>query len=354
MIQPNPLAGIGLHAAGGISASACYLPYEKTKNWSWGTFWIVQAAFAWLIVPFILGITTVPEFFTVLKESPSPAVLGAFLLGAAYGFGGLSFGYAIRHIGFSLTYTISIGISAILGTVTPLLLKGQLIESFLKPGGLFVLMGIILSLSGIALCAVAGYKKEKGIASTKTGGDRPVFNMNKGLKLTIFAGILSAVFGISLEVGQPIADVAAKYGAGHFEGNAKTIVSTAGCLITNLAWFIIQGLRDGTIKELKTVRSFGTLKYTRNFVLSAFAGSLWYMQFFFYGLGHVRMGKFMFASWVIHMCMLVFFSYSVGLIMKEWKGVKKPALYVLFVALFILVVSFIVITYGSMKGEGVI
>ena len=47
------------------------------------------------------------------------------------------------------------------------------------------------------------------------------------------------------------------------------------------------------------------------------------MVFFFYGLGHVRMGNFMFASWVIHMSMLIFFSYLVGLIMKEWKGVSK-------------------------------
>ena len=34
---------------------------------------------------------------------------------ALYGFGGMSFGLAIKHVGYSLTYTISIGISAVVG-----------------------------------------------------------------------------------------------------------------------------------------------------------------------------------------------------------------------------------------------
>ena len=54
MITPNPLIGTGLHAVGGISAASCYLPFEKVKNWTWGTFWIVQSFFAWLIMPLLI------------------------------------------------------------------------------------------------------------------------------------------------------------------------------------------------------------------------------------------------------------------------------------------------------------
>ena len=104
MITPNPLIGTGLHAVGGISAASCYMPFEKVKNWSWNTFWIVQALFAWLIMPFVIGYFTVPNLFAVLREAPSSAFWSAFILGAAYGFGGLSFGYAIRNIGYSLTF----------------------------------------------------------------------------------------------------------------------------------------------------------------------------------------------------------------------------------------------------------
>ncbi|MEN8117369.1 MAG: L-rhamnose/proton symporter RhaT [Bacteroidota bacterium] len=350
MITPNPIIGTGLHAVGGISAASCYMPFEKVKNWSWGTFWIVQAVFAWLIMPLVIGHFTIPNLYTVLSGAPPSALRSAFLLGALYGFGGLSFGYAIRNIGYSLTYTISIGISAVLGTIVPLLISGKVVEQFTKTGGGIVLAGMVISVVGVFLCGRAGFLKEKYIAKkeAKTGLH---FNMKKGLTLTILAGILSAVWGISLDLGQPISDLAAKHGAGHFEGNAKLIVSSLGCLLTNLTWFIAATIKDGSIKSLYQRKRIGSKRFFGNYALSAFAGSLWYTQFFFYGLGHVKMGSFMFASWVLHMSMLIFFSYVIGVIMKEWQGVTKLTYGTLIVALLVLVCSFVIMSYGSYLGE---
>jgi len=350
MIQSNPFLGTGYHAVGGISASSCYMPYEKVKHWSWGVFWIVQACFAWLIMPFVIGFFTVPDLFEVLTSSPADVFWPALLLGATYGFGGLSFGYAIRNIGYSLTYTISIGISSVLGTIIPLVLSGNLVANFTKPGGGIVLAGMVVSIIGVALCGFSGFRKEKTVKA-KDGGASLNFNMSKGLVLTLIAGTLSAIWGVSLEVGQPISDIAAEHGAGHFEGNAKLIVSSLGCLLTNLTWFIIATYREGSLKCLVQVKEIGGRRYAGNFALSALAGSLWYFQFFFYGLGHVRMGNFKFASWVLHMSMLIFFSYIIGVIMKEWKGVDKKTYSILIVALIVLVLSFVMMTYGSYIGE---
>jgi L-rhamnose-H+ transport protein len=349
MVTPNPLLGTGLHALGGISASTCYLPSNGTRKWSWGTFWIVQACFAWFIIPGVLGLLTVPGFLKILSEAPSGALWGAFLLGAVYGFGGMSFGLAIKHIGYSLTYTISIGISAVLGTIIPLIVFGGLTEYFLKPGGNIVLTGMIISVVGVALCGWAGFMKEKDIAGSQ---DTVVkFNMSTGLLLAIVGGVLSGVFNVSLEFGQPIADIAARNGAGYFEGNAKLIVSTSGCLMVNLVWFIILGIKNKTLKEFTAKSGLSATRRIKNFGWSAFAGSLWTMQFFFYGLGHVRMGNFQFVSWVIHMSMLIFFSYVVGVIMKEWKAVKRGTYLTLVIALLTLVISFVITTYGSVYGE---
>ncbi|MDB4584700.1 hypothetical protein N9164_16235 [Draconibacterium sp.] len=350
MITPNPIIGTGLHAVGGVSAASCYMPFEKIKSWSWGTFWIVQALFAWLIMPFIIGYFTVPNLFRVLTEAPSSAFWAAFILGACYGFGGLSFGYAIRNIGYSLTYTISIGISAVLGTVVPLILSGEVVNEFTKTGGGIVLTGMVISVLGVGICGRAGFLKEKNLAQ-KEGKSKLGFNMKKGLLLTLVAGTLSAVWGISLEYGQPISDLAAEYGAGHFEGNAKLIVSSMGCLVTNLTWFIIATIKDGTIKGLVQRKALGSKRFFGNYALSALAGSLWYTQFFFYGLGHVKMGSFQFASWVLHMSMLIFFSYIIGVIMKEWRSVTRKTYVTLIIALVILVGSFVLISYGSYIGE---
>lgn len=349
MVTPNPVIGTGLHAVGGISASTCYLPFHRTKKWSWGTFWLVQASFAWVIMPVVIGILTVPDFFYILSHAPKNALWGAFLLGAVYGFGGMSFGLAIRHIGYSLTYTIAIGISAVLGTIIPLSIFGGLVDYFARPGGGIVLFGMVLSILGVALCGWAGFKKEKDISTLE--GKSLHFNMMAGLILAIIGGVLSGVFNVSLEYGQPIADLAADHGAEHFEGNAKLIVSTSGCFVVNFIWFIVAGIREKTLKEFTPKAGISTVNQLKNFIWSALAGSLWCFQFFFYGLGHVKMGSFKFASWVLHMSMLIFFSYIVGVIMKEWKKVKLDTYIVLIIALVTLVVSFVITSYGSVIGE---
>ncbi len=352
MITTNPVIGTGLHAIGGVSAASCYLPGTQTRKWSWGTFWLAQALFAWIIMPAVLGWLTVPGFFRILAEAPSKAFWSAFLLGAAYGFGGMSFGKAINHIGYSLTYTLAIGISAVLGTILPLMIFGGLGSFFAKPGGGTVLFGMILSLSGVVLCGWAGFKKERDLLASNAGKIR--FNMTTGLFLTIVAGVLSGVFNLSLEYGQPIADMAAQNGAGHFQGNAKTIVSTSGCFVVNFIWFLIAGFRAKTLKEFLPANGMSANLVLRNWLWSAFAGSLWCFQFFFYGLGHVKMGNFQFASWVLHMSMLIFFSYIVGVIMKEWKNVRKKTYFLLIIGLLTLVISFCITSYGSYIGEQII
>jgi L-rhamnose-H+ transport protein len=349
MIQPNPLIGTGLHAIGAMSASSCYTPQTKVKNWSWGTFWLVQAFFAWIFVPLMAGWLTVPGFFGILHNAPSHVFWGAFLLGALYGFGGMSFGFSIKHIGYSLTYTIAIGISAVLGTLTPLFFYGGLTEYFTRPGSAVIITGMLLSVVGVGLCGWAGFKKENDLQ--KLEGQQIRFKMSPGLLLAIIAGVLSAVFNISLEHGQPIADMAAKNGAGNFEGNAKMIVSTSGCFVVNFIWFIVLGIRQKTLREFKVSEGISRSQLVKNTLWSALAGTLWFVQFLFYGLGHVQMGNYRFISWVLHMSMLIFFSYVVGMIMKEWKRVSRRTYILLVIALLTLIVSFVIMAYGSYIGE---
>ncbi len=280
---PNPIIGTGYHALGGISASTCYLPYQKVKKWSWGTYWLVQAFFAWIAMPLIIGWLTVPGFFHILATAPKNVVWGAFLLGAVYGFGGMSFGFAIRHIGYSLTYTIAIGLSAVLGTFVPLIVYGGLVEYFTAPGGTVILFGIILAVIGVAMVGWAGFKKEKDILALK--GEKIHFNMKTGLILVIIAGILSAVFNISLEHGQPISNMAAQNGAGQFEGNAKYIVSTSGTFLVNLIWFIVAGIKENTLKEFTAKSGLSFSVRLKNFFWSVLSGTLWFGQFFLLRIG---------------------------------------------------------------------
>jgi len=61
----------------------------------------------------------------------------------------------------------------------------------------------------------------------------------------------------------------------------------------------------------------------RNYALSLLTGLLWYLQFFFYGLGHVRMGSFEFSSWAIHMIILILLSCGFGIAIASGKRAAR-------------------------------
>ena len=88
-----------------------------------------------------------------------------------------------------------------------------------------------------------------------------------------------------------------------------------------------------------------------NFVMAAVTGLFWYGQFFFYNLGHVRMGPYKFTSWAIHMIMLVLISNLVGLLLREWRRCRELTHFVLATALTVLVAAVLLLTYGNYVGD---
>ena len=338
--------GVLYHAVGASGAALCYTPQKGVKGWSWQTYWLAQALICWLVMPFLVAYLTIPQLAIVLKEAPVAAMQRSFLLGIAYGIGGTAFGIAIRYVGFSLTYAIAVGISCVLGTLLPPLVHGTLGDVLKSNGAVFLIMGVAMGAIGIALCGLAGRNKEKDIAADVN--NKTEFSLAKGLPLCFLAGILSALYGFSLDQGQPIADVAAKHGAGNFQGNVIYIFSNTGAFISTLLYCLYLHNKD------KTFYQYGNANGNNlsvNYLLSILTGLLWYGQFFFYGLGHVRMGAYKFTSWAIHMIMLVLFSSVAGLVMKEWKQCSSKTLRWLIGALLVLVIAILLLTYGNYLGE---
>lgn len=349
-VASNPLLGVGLHAVGAFFASTCYTPQKGVRRWSWQSYWIVQASFCWLLLPLVGAWLTIPELGAVLREAPREAMLSAFGLGAAYGIGGTAFGLAIRYIGFSLTYAVAVGLSSVLGTLIPPMVKGTLMSHLSGTGGGWVLGGVIVGTLGIAACGIAGHLKESGLRSDAEKGE---FNLMKGLMISLLAGVLSAVYGFALEAGQPIADVAVEHGAGMWQGNVIYIFSNTGAFITTALYCLYLHAREKTFGELLSLPAgTGAASQLLNYAFAILTGFLWYGQFFFYNLGHVRMGAYKFTSWAIHMIMLVLLSNLVGLVLREWKACDSRTHWTLRSALAILVAAVLLLTYGNYLGEG--
>ena len=98
-----------------------------------------------------------------------------------------------------------------LGKMFPPLVAGTLGTILSGAGAGYLISGVSMGAVGIAVCGLAGRSKEKDIE--KQSKTESAFLLAKGLPLCFLAGVLSALYGFSLNQGQPIADVAAKYGA---------------------------------------------------------------------------------------------------------------------------------------------
>jgi len=349
MIPANPLLGTAFHAIGAFSAAICYTPQKRVNGWSWQSYWLVQAAFCWFILPILGAWLTIPELGAVLREAPHNAMIAAFALGAAYGIGGTAFGMAIRHIGFSLTYAIAIGLSTVLGTLLPPLVAGTLGAALSKPGANWVMAGIAIGLLGIAFTGAAGRMKERDLSATASLGG---FSLTRGLLLSLLAGVLSAVYGFALAAGEPIADVATAHGAGVFRGNVVYIFANSGAFLSTAVYCLWLHWRHRTLREVVELPA-GPEKASLpvNWAMAVLTGCLWYGQFFFYNLGHVRMGAYQFTSWAIHMIMLILFSIIVGVALREWRGAQPRTKLAVSLAFIVLVGAVLSLTYGNHLAE---
>ncbi|MCF7817175.1 MAG: hypothetical protein K9M54_04775, partial [Kiritimatiellales bacterium] len=122
------------------------------------------------------------------------------------------------------------------------------------------------------------------------------------------------------------------------------VVILWGGFLTNAVWCIFLGVRNRTFKDLGD-RQAPRLK---NLLLCAVAGTLWYLQFFFYGMGETQMGTYNFVSWSLHMAFIIVTSNIIGLLTGEWKDCRgHHAVAWLYGGTAILIIATCIIGLGS-------
>lgn len=369
--MPPLAASILFHAIGAFCAAICYTPQKRVARWSWQSFWITQASFCWLLLPIIGAFLTVPDFLAVVRETPKDVMLRTFLLGALYGVGGTAFGVAIRYVGFSITYAMAIGVSMVGGTAYAIA-KGDtsiadasvhLHDFFARTGSLWVVGGMAIGLVGISFCGAAGRFKESDHA--QSGAAQPGENKTVlGIFLCLLAGVLSAVYGMALSEGEPIAKAAAAHAAGHtvmgidaatFSSNAIYPFSNAGAFLTTALYCLYLHYKHRTLGEIVNLpEGPERASLPVNWIMAILTGCLWYGQFFFYGFGHFYIEKvkgFEQTCWAIHMILLILLGTVVGIIFKEWAKCRSRTYLALTAALALLIIGKLALDYGNYIGQ---
>ncbi|MDR2918378.1 MAG: L-rhamnose/proton symporter RhaT [Tannerella sp.] len=331
----NTLIGLIIIAIGSFGQSSSYVPINKVKDWSWESFWLTQGIFAWLIFPFLGALLAVPEGSSLLQilSVDITAALKAMGFGVLWGVGGLTFGLSMRYLGVALGQSISLGTCSAFGTLIPALMAGT---NLFEGKGLVLLIGVSITLAGIAIIGYAGGLRAKNMTEEERKAAVKDFALTKGLLVALLAGVMSACFALGLEAGTPlVVDGVSEL----FKTLPATLMVTCGGFITNAAYCLFQNGKN------KTFGDYGKKSLlANNMMFCALAGLLWYSQFFGLGMGKsfLEPGSVMMAfSWSILMALNVIFSNIWGIILKEWKGVSKLTIYVLVAGLGVLIFALI-------------
>jgi L-rhamnose-H+ transport protein len=210
--------------------------------------------------------------------------------------------------------------------------------------GKIILGGVLLCLTGIAICGKAGVMKEKDLGGSKTEGTIVEFNLRKGIMVATISGILSSCFSFGLAFGKPISALTEKSGINPiFQNLPSLVVVLLGGLTTNLIWCVLLNLKNKSYGDYTNQKT--PLKW--NYIFCIIAGITWYLQFFFYGMGSSKMGKYDFSSWTFHMAFIIIVSNAWGIYFKEWKGSGNQTMRVIGLGIFTVILSTIVVGLGN-------
>ena len=332
--------GLLIIAIGAFCQSSSYVPINKIKSWSWESYWLVQGIFAWLILPFFGVLLAVPEGHSLseLFTSENSFNIGmTVLFGALWGVGGLTFGLSMRYLGVALGQSIALGTCAALGTIMgPVFLSWFFPEQDpLSKLTLSVLIGVAVTLIGIAIIGIAGSMKSASLSEEEKRQAVKDFNFPKGLCIALLAGFMSGCFNVGLTFGAEI-----NFGEltdPMFRALPATLLVTLGGFVTNAVYCLYQNQKNQTWSDYSNKAVWGN-----NILFCLLAGALWYSQFFGLSLGQGFLREspdLITFSFCILMALNVTFSNVWGIILKEWKGCSRKTITVLLIGIAILILS---------------
>jgi L-rhamnose-H+ transport protein len=353
------ILGVIFHFIGGFASGSFYVPFKKVKGWAWESYWIIGGLFSWLIIPPFAAWLTIPHFEEIIAQTSSSTIFWTYFWGLLWGIGGLMYGLGMRYLGMSLGNSVLLGFTSAFGALVPSIYynfvptpgKTTFTELLHTSWGRIVLAGIIICLLGIYICGRAGVMKEKELPEEKKKESIKEFNLIKGLIVCTISGILSACFNYGIEAGTSMAETANSiWKAAHpgettrflYQNNVIYVILLWGGLTTNFIWCMILSARNKTYGDYVNKKA----PLVNNYFFAALAGTIWFLQFFFYGMGESKLGNGA-SSWILHMAFIILVANLWGIALKEWNGVSKKTKTTIAIGISGILISVIVVGYGN-------
>jgi L-rhamnose-H+ transport protein len=324
----------------GVLNASFPLPMKFSRDWRFENNWLAFTTLALLAAPVGLAMMIVPEF----RQIYAAASFGEFLPGIVFGFlwgtAQVTFGLSIEMVGMAMAFAIVVGMSAVIGSLTTLLVLNP--EEALGSRGLILLASAVILASGLTLYARAGNRREAESGSAARSGA----SFRKGMAVCLYTGAMGGMINLGFAFSEGILGRAKLAGASPLVATLAVwpVVLAAG-YVPNLAYtaYLLLRNRSGAVFGRSTLRGV---------FLAAAAAFFWLGGTLGYGLGAATMGRYGTSiGFALYMTILLLWSTILGILTREWRGASRSTLRLMRAGVAVILLSVLLLSAGGLLGS---
>lgn len=313
MTAPNLTVGLAGVLIGGLFNGSFVAPMKLMRRWSWEASWLVYSLTGLVILPWAAALSTVPALFRIYGEASAGTLSSVLGYGFGWGVGSVLFGIGVNRMGLAVGYGLILGLIAPIGTFYPMLVLHP--ERLFTAQGRALILGTLIVLAGIFLCAKAGRLREQATGRPPAAHT----SFGAGLLICVLAGVFSPMLNFTFVFGAELQQRALAHGAATSLATIAIwpLALTAGAIPNaGYAWLLLQ--RNRTVAELKGPAG--------HWAFGASMGALCFASFLVYGQGAAALGELGgIVGWPLFMSMALITSNALGALSGEWRGAPRAA-----------------------------
>lgn len=340
--ETSTLLGLGFVLVSALCNGTFALPPKFVRNFSWENTWGAFFFLTLVVLPAVVVAVMVNGVLATWQEVDGVYIAATCGFGFLWGWGIVGFGLAVTAVGLSLGFSIIISLSALLGSMVPLVTQHP--DDVFTLGGLVITLGVLICVAGIAACGRAGILRERTTTAQDSQLPRQSGTLLKGLAVCVLAGVCSSGSNIAFSYGQIIKDVSqSQY------GNPPWVATLAVWMLVFLGAFAACGsyaivllFKNGTWHRFVD-RGAG-----RDLTLAAAMAVLHFATLFSYGVGAHYLGELgTSVGYAAAMSCSLLVANAMGFMTHEWKGVSRQTRNWLYGGLALLLLGIITLTIGN-------
>ncbi len=318
------------------------LPMKFTRQWKWENTWLVFAASALLVIPWLLAAGFVPHLGDVYHGVSSRALLAPLIFGFLWGIAQVTFGLGISAVGMALAFAVVAGLSCLSGALVPLLVLDP--ADLLRPRGILLLISMPILFGGLVLYGMAGRRREKEQTPAGAAAGAAAMSFMTGLGICIFTGIFGSNINLGFAFSGRILEKAVALGAVPVTATYASWALVLGAgFIPNLLYCFLLLFRNGTWPLFLKPGS------ARETGLAIAMGLLWLSGMVGYGIGATLVGRYGTSlGYTLFVTSMILSSNFLGILTGEWRATSPATRRVLTAAVVVILVSVIVLNLGGL------